>query len=264
MNGATTSAQAEDQACYVYGVVPDAAPKPADAAPGVGNPPSPVTLIHHGEVAALVSEIDPEAPLGSPDDLRAHAEVLDTAAKRGPVLPFRFGGVVRDAQAVTDELLDPFEERFAAALEDLDGRAQFAVRGAYRQGRILQEILADRPEIADLNARTKALPEEAGRYERIRLGEMVAQEMAARSAADSRALLERLAPLAVATSDGAPAADLAVDASFLVDPGRREEFEAAVEELAGVWAGRIDLRLLGPLAPYDFVTGLIERTVEAS
>ena len=248
----------QDPACYVYGVVSDSAPEPA-AAPGVGDPPAPVVLVRHRGVAALVSEVDPTAALGSPADLRAHANVLDTVAQHAPTLPFRFGGVVRDVQAVTDELLDPFGDTFAAALEDLGDRAQFAVRGEYRQGAVLQEILAARPDIAKLNEQTKELSEEAGHYQRVQLGEMVAREMAARQQEDTSALIERLAPLTAAASANGVSADLAVDAAFLVDSGRRREFEAAVEELAHDWAGRIDLRLLGPLAPYDFVADLIEQ-----
>lgn len=260
---APTEAESRGRACYVYGVVAESAPSPEPAqAQGVGTPPSPVTLVRHRRVAALVSEIDPDAPLGSPDDLRAHARVLDAAAQRAPILPFRFGGVVRDVAAVTEELLGPHEERFAAALDDLDGRTQFAVRGTYRQDRILGEILAGRPDIAELNDQIKGMSAEAGRYRRIELGEKVSEEMAARGRADTAVLLERLAPLVEAVSAGQPSADLAVDASFLVDPARREEFEAGVEKLGREWAGRIDLRLLGPLAPYDFVSGLIEQAGE--
>jgi len=35
---------------------------------------------------------------------------------------------------------------------------------------------------------------------------------------------------------------------------RREELEQAATELADRWSGRVEFRLLGPLAPYDFVT----------
>lgn len=250
--------RAAEPACYVYGVVSDSAPEPATAQ-GVGDPPAPVTLVRHRGVAALVSEVDPGASLGSPADLRAHANVLDTVAQQAPTLPFRFGGVVRDVQAVTDELLGPFGDTFAAALEDLGDRAQFAVRGEYRQGTVLQEILADRPDIAELNDQTRELSEEAGHYQRIQLGEMVSGEMEARRQQDTSVLLERLTPLTAAASANAVSADLAVDVAFLVESERRQEFEAAVEELARDWAGRIDVRLLGPLAPYDFVADLIDQ-----
>lgn len=261
MNPAASTKRAE-RACYVYGVVPGSATTPKDAQ-GVGDPPAPVTLVRHRRVAALVSEIDPGRPLGTPDDLRAHARILnDVAAERTPVLPFRFGGVVHDESAVSDELLGPLEQRFAAALEDLEDHAQFTLRGEYQQEHILREILADRPDIARLREQTTGRPEDSGYYQRIQLGEMVSQELDARRGTDTEVLLDRLGPLAAAVASGTPAAEQAVDASFLVHQAKRSAFEAAVDDLARAWAGRIDLRLLGPLAPYDFVAGVVDQAEE--
>ena len=44
-----------------------------------------------------------------------------------------------------------------------------------------------------------------------------------------------------------------MNAAFLISEKRVNEFEDAVEELGRAQASRLRLRLLGPLAPYDFV-----------
>ena len=257
--GTTGPKPAEGTAWYVYGVVPATTPEPADTL-GVGSPPAPVELVRHGRVAALVSEVDPAVPLGTPDDLRAHARVLDSlAAQATPVLPFRFGGVVGDRQAVTDELLQPSEQNLLTALEELDDLVQFTVRGAYRQDQVLREILQERPDIARIREQTKDLPNGAGIDLQVQLGEMVSQEIEARRQADGQTLYDTLAPLAAAAVGGSPADDQAVDASFLVHPAEREAFETATEDLARAWAERIELRVLGPLAPYDFAAGLVDQ-----
>ena len=254
----------EDHACYVYGVVPATAPAPVDVE-GVGTPPAPVGLVRHGRVAALVSDVDPGEPLGTPDDLRAHARLLDSvAADSTPVLPFRFGGVVRDRQAVVEELLGPSEESFTAALGELSGLVQFTVRGDYRQDRVLREILPERPDIARLREQTQGMAADAGHPRQVQLGELVAQEIAARREDDGRALLDRLAPLAVATADGSPTGEQAVDASFLIHHSERPAFEAAADHIAREWAYRINLRLLGPLAAYDFVAAAVEQVEGAT
>lgn len=260
MNTSTPpTAENGQHACYVYGVVPATVPAPADV-PGVGTPSAPIALVRHGRVAALVSEIDARAALGTPDDLLAHARLLDTmAAESTPVLPFRFGGVVRDRQAVVDELLGPAEGTFAAALGELDGLVQFTVRGDYRQERVLTEILRERPDIARLREETRELPADAGHPRQIQLGEMVAQEIAARREADGLALLDRLAPLAAATAGGSLSEEQAIDLSFLVQGSGRRAFEAEADKVAHDWADRIDLRLLGPLAPYDFAAAVVEQ-----
>ena len=45
----------------------------------------------------------------------------------------------------------------------------------------------------------------------------------------------------------------AVHVAFLVDVDREREVERVIENLAREWEGRVDVRLLGPMAAYDFV-----------
>ncbi|MFJ8622261.1 GvpL/GvpF family gas vesicle protein [Kitasatospora sp. NPDC093550] len=256
MNGRTPT---DGRACYVYGIVP--ADADTSGLEGIGDPPAPVRPLRHRGLAALVSEVVVDGPLGTAADLRGHARVLDTLAARGAVLPLRFGAVVRDAEAVTDELLAPNEEAFLDALQELRDTAQFTLRATYRQERVLREVLADREDIAGLREEVAALPEEATYYQRVRLGELIAGEIAARRESDTADALERLSPLAVAVraaSAADAAGDQAVSASFLVAKTSWTAFEAAAEELARDWAERTTMRLLGPLAPYDFASDAVD------
>jgi Gas vesicle synthesis protein GvpL/GvpF len=109
-----------DRGWYVYGIVPHDV-EPVPGALGVGDPAGQVQVVRHGEIAALVSEVNVARPLGRPEDLRAHQELLDGTVTTVPVLPFRFGAVMTDAGAVAEELLAPQHEEFAAALEDSTG-----------------------------------------------------------------------------------------------------------------------------------------------
>jgi hypothetical protein len=69
--GAAQETEPEQRtAVYVYGIVPaDVEPEPHAA--GIGDPPSDVAVVRHGEIAALISEITLDRPLGTPDDLTA-------------------------------------------------------------------------------------------------------------------------------------------------------------------------------------------------
>ncbi len=246
------------EACYVYGVVsePDADAVVGELpAVGDGDSGARVGYVRHGGIAAAVSGLRGDRPLGTPADLRAHSRVLDTLAATGaPVLPFRFGTVLDDERAVAEEVLAGAHDAFAAALDRLRGRAQFTLRASYERDAVLREVLTEHPDIVELRDRTAGLPDEAARYERVRLGELVAEAVAAKREADTAELDRRLAPLADARTLSEPAEEDGVtDASFLVAEDRRDAFERAAEELARRWSGRIRLRLLGPLAPYDFV-----------
>lgn len=68
-----------------------------------------------------MSRIATDHPLGTPDDLQAHAHLLDGAAAVAPVLPLRFGAVMTDAESVAEELLREHHDEFRETLEKLEG-----------------------------------------------------------------------------------------------------------------------------------------------
>ncbi|MDT0541688.1 MULTISPECIES: GvpL/GvpF family gas vesicle protein [Streptomyces] len=252
-------------ACYVYGVIPDEGGDQAvKDLPAVGAPDSPVTFVRDRGLAAAVSEVPTEQPLGSPDDLRAHAGVLDTLAASGlPVLPLRFGTVVRDERAVTEELLTEGHDDFTWALDRLRGSAQFTLRARYVQDEVLREVLDEHVEARRLREELEGLPEDAGYDLRVQLGQLVVEAVGAKREVDAREIEQRVAPFALAVATSEPeSAEGVVNAAFLIEDKQRGAFEQAAEELARQWNGRVRLRLLGPLAPYDFVADALRRVEE--
>ncbi|MGV9383898.1 GvpL/GvpF family gas vesicle protein [Nonomuraea sp. NPDC003707] len=240
-----------DLSTYVYGIVPEDV-QVSDEARGVGA--APVRLVRHGKIGALVSEVAVTGPLGTPDDLVAHQQLLDATAAEVPVLPLRFGAVLTNREAVVDELLVPHHDEFLAALDELEGRAEFVVKGRYDERAVLMEVLNENVEAAQLRDEFRGKPEAATREARIRLGEVVNQAVSAKREADTEAVLDRLAPLSVFTVVREPSHERdAVHLALLVESDRRGALEEAVEEYSRLWAGRIELQLHGPLAPYDFV-----------
>ncbi|MEV4014676.1 GvpL/GvpF family gas vesicle protein [Nonomuraea angiospora] len=238
---------------YVYGIVPEDV-QVSDEARGVGTPPAPVRLVRHGKLGALVSEVAIDRPLGTPDDLVAHQQLLDATAAEVPVLPLRFGAVLTNREAVVDELLAPHHDEFVAALDELEGRAEFVVKGRYDERAVLMEVLNENVEAAQLRDEIRGKPEAATREARIRLGEVINQAISAKREADTQAVLDRLTPLSVFTVVRDPSHERdAVHLALLIENDRQGELEEAVEEYSRLWAGRIELDLRGPLAPYDFV-----------
>jgi hypothetical protein len=237
-------------ATYVYGLVSSDVELPPDLS-GLG-PSGRVTTITHQRVAAIVSDMPTDRPLGTRDDLIAHERVLDTVAERYAVLPMRFPAVVEES-GVVDELLAPHEEHFVEALTRLDGLVQYTLKGRYVQDTVLREIAEADDEIMALRERVREMPEDASYYDRIRLGELVVGEMERRRDAEGSQVLERLRPFVAAVSVRPQAQpDEVVNASFLVARDRVEAFDDAVEQVGRDLDGRMRFRLLGPLAPYDF------------
>jgi hypothetical protein len=105
----------------------------------------PIEIVTQGEIAALISEIDPGQRVGTPADLQTHAHILDGTAHVAPVLPLRFGAVVSDRDAVINELLADHEDEFVSALNELEGCAQYVVQGRYVEETILLAIFDESP-----------------------------------------------------------------------------------------------------------------------
>jgi hypothetical protein len=238
-------------ATYVYGLVSADTELPSNLS-GLG-PSGRVSTIVHERIAAIVSDVPTDRPLGTRDDLLAHEAVVDTVAERSSVLPMRFPAVVEEA-GVVQELLAPHQQRFVEALARLDGLVQFTLKGRYEQDTVLREIAEADEEIMALRERVRDLPEDASYYDRIRLGELVVAAMEQRRENDGRQVLDQLAPMATDISTrqlGEP--DEVVNAAFLVARDHAKQFDDAVEEVGRGLAGRMRFRLFGPLAPYDFV-----------
>jgi hypothetical protein len=238
-------------ATYVYGLVGADTDLP-DGLAGLG-PSRRVSTIAHGRVAAIVSDVPTDRPLGTRDDLLAHEAVVDTVAATVAVLPMRFPAVVEE-EGVVKELLAPHHDHFEAVLGELEGRVQFTLKGRYEQDVVLREVLEGHNEIQGLQEKVRELPEEASYYDRVRLGELVVAALEERRDDEAAQMLERLRPFAVSTVANPPGQpeDL-INAAFLVERDRVREFEDAVEDLGRGVIDRVRLRLLGPLAPYDFV-----------
>ncbi|RKS73546.1 gas vesicle protein GvpL/GvpF [Actinomadura pelletieri DSM 43383] len=241
---------------YVYGVTRSGAALPADV---TGLDDHPVRLVDGGGAcAAIVSDLPADRALGERADLIAHQRVLNALVEAGTVvLPFRFGSALTDTTAVEKELLADNIARFTEALDRLEGRVELRLKATYVQETVLREIMEAEPEIAELARRLREVPPDiadAVYYDRVRLGELIAQAVTRRRETDGQVLLEAAAPAAEAVSPKPPVREEDVlDASFLVATDRRAEFEEAVEELGRAHADRVRLRLVGPLPPYDFV-----------
>ncbi|WP_280412701.1 GvpL/GvpF family gas vesicle protein [Nocardia asiatica] len=244
----------DQAAVYVYGIVPaDVEPEPH--ATGVGDPPGEVGVVRHGEIAALISTLESDRPLGTPDDLTAHAELLDGSAAIAPVLPLRFGAVMTDADAVENELLGANEDEFRSALEQLEGRAQFVIRGRYVEDTILRELLDENAQAAQLRDEIRDKPEDATRNARIALGELINQAIEAKRAEDTRRVVAEIEQFEPLINQREPThEEEAVHVAVLVELARQQELEETLRRLGDEWDGRVELNLLGPMAAYDFVT----------
>jgi Gas vesicle synthesis protein GvpL/GvpF/Lsr2 len=249
--GATGTRQ--DKGIYVYGILPADIELAGDMR-GIGKNPGLLKIVRCAGLAALVSEVDLSVRPGSPDDLRTHREILDATATEVPVLPLRFRTILSSEDSVAGELLAARHDEFADALDQLDGRAEFLVKGRYVEKALLDEVVSQNNQAAQLRDTIDGDDPDAAQDARIELGEILKEEVAAQREEDTRALEQAMEGVCVASVLREPAHDLdAAHVAFLVAADQEREMERVIEDLATEWEGRIELHLLGPMAAYDFV-----------
>ena len=242
-----------DSAVYVYGIVPGDV-EVEESAQGIGDPPAPVETVHEGDIAALVSVIAADRALGTPEDLQAHAKLLDGTAAVVPVLPLRFGAVMTDEDSVAEELLREHHDEFAQALKALEGHAEYVVKGRYDDEAFLTRLLSENKQARQLSDDIRNTPEDASRNSRMALGELIATTIESMRNADTKTVIDGLDGIASQVNPREPTHEWdAVHVALLVEVERQAELQEAVDRLNENAGKRMKLRLLGPLAAYDFV-----------
>lgn len=237
-------------ALYVYGIM-----RHGDAAQAARALKDMVAIetVDHERISGLVSPTPGTDLQLRRDKILAHADVLQAAFEHGPVLPFRFGTAVADAETVMRELLAPTADRLAARLDALDGKVEMQLKAVYAEEPFLRSVLAQDADLARRVQRTQNMPAAASHFERIRIGEAIAAAVQDRAAADGRALLELLAPIAVGHVISPPHHERALaNVAFLLDRAQVARFDKAVEAMSEQRGAEIEVKLIGPMPPYSF------------
>jgi hypothetical protein len=88
----------------------------------------------------------------------------------------------------------------------------------------------------------------------MQLGRMIDKALVERSAEFVRQIYEGLRSVCVASRDNKPIGDkMIMNAAFLIDRKREEEFDAAVNRVAKNFGDRLNFKYTGPWPPYNFV-----------
>ncbi|OLZ69575.1 gas vesicle protein [Streptomyces amritsarensis] len=237
-------------ALYVYSIATEGHPRRLDGLKGVGARPAPLRSVTAGPLSAVVSDISEEIR-PKRRDLLVHQEVQERLMADGPVLPLQFGYIASDDDAVR-EVLDTNADGYLAALERLDGCAEYHLRVAQEDEEpLLRQILEDSPEARELNERIRAgdpdpqLP--------LALGELVAREVEARQESLAAGLVQALLPFAREHVVHPPTGSDFLNLSLLVPQEQKEDLLTAQANLVREIGGGVALRLAGPLPPYSFV-----------
>ena len=259
---------------YLYGIVSNRQAGRASNLKelGIGSPLRPPKSVAHGSIAAIVSclassdrdtahllnprPVDPTAKRNHlralRRDMRAHAAVLNKLAETVTVLPVRFGVVLPDERTLVQSILAPQHDVFHNHLQRLNGLVEITLNVNYIEDRIIEQVVALRPELARGGAR--GAPSRATYHGRIETGKQIAGAIRHRKQRDAEQVVLALKPHVREIVISETESEMAVlKASLLVERARIPAFDKAIGQLHASTRDVMQLDCVGPLPPYSFV-----------
>ncbi|NVB79680.1 MAG: GvpL/GvpF family gas vesicle protein [Kofleriaceae bacterium] len=207
-----------------------------------------VRLIPYQELVAVVGDATEERYQVSRANVRAHSEVIDEVMERSDVLPLRFGEVAPDDEEARKLLLEQQYDGLLQRLDRVRDRVELALRVSFDEARLFDEIRAVREDLVNAGQRAASFED------RVSVGQSIAQVVDNKRERASEMILAELEPLAVEVVTNELTSDMMVlNAAFLVDRSRLQEFDERVRTLGERETGRLVFRYVGPLPPYSFV-----------
>jgi gas vesicle protein len=236
---------------YVYCIIEEKSPK-AFGKIGIGGRGDEVYTIHHGSLAAVVSD----TPLVVYDPTREnalrHEQVNETVMNDYTVIPMSFGTVFKRTDDVV-EFLKGTSDALLDVLQKMRDKIELGLKVNWEREAIINEIEQENEEI-------RRLKEEINRttsstyFARMQLGRLVEQALTNRADGFVAEVYDHLRDTAVASRAGKPIGDkMIMNAAFLVEREKADEFDAKVQEIAKKYEGKLTFRYTGPWPPYNFV-----------
>jgi hypothetical protein len=201
---------------------------------------TPLRTVGEEGLVAVVSEHEALEIRASEDALWSHERVVETLMDRASVLPVRLGTMLTDEAAVLGSLRERRRE-LESALEHVRGAVELGVRATPSAETF------DEPQQEEAGATGPGTAYMQARLSRQRRGEDVAKQ-----------IHDPLAALARASTARLNARErLVLNAAYLVDRARVEDFMARVHDLDAQSEARIVCT--GPWPPYSFSSGSTQR-----
>jgi hypothetical protein len=187
-----------------------------------------------------------------------HQKTLETITKDFFVLPFKFGTII-EGEAPLKRAMDGGMPLVKKICDHIKGCTEIDVIATWDVKKMLQEVVATDPEI-----RACKSDAEKGLKESRVVGMLLADALKRKSTTWCQRIVDSLITCTLAHADHDLMNDeMVCNASFLIQKKNEDEFFKKVEEVDRIFAGRLNLKCVGPLPPYSFAT-LTLKTFDAA
>ncbi|MQA91530.1 MAG: hypothetical protein GEU90_15120 [Gemmatimonas sp.] len=237
---------------YVYCVIKSAEERDFGQI-GIGEGTHSVYTIHHGDLAAVVSDSPIRIYDPTRENVLAHEFVNETVMREFTVIPMSFGTLFRTKEDIV-ELLKSTYQAFDDVLVKMKDKIEFGLKVLWDREKVVSEIEKTDQEICQLSDEINRNTQSSTYFARMQLGRLVEAALEETGNRYVREIHEGLKPASVASRSNKPIGDrMILNAAFLVDRELEKNFDEAVKEIAQKYDQLLSFRYTGPWPPYNFV-----------
>lgn len=222
---------------------------------GIGGRGDLVYGVFHKDVCAVISTSLEKEYRARRANISAHQKVLEEVMKQFTILPVRFSTISESGEdSRIQRLLEKDYGKFSDLLKEMEGKKELGVKALAREGVIFKHILEKHSNIRSLKEKIAQLPAAKTHSHRVKIGELVGAALKDENELFKSHILNALNPLSADVKINDNYGDrMIINAAFLVDERRENEFDQEVDLLDDKYGGLIELKYLGSLPPYNFV-----------
>jgi hypothetical protein len=239
---------------YIYGIIRHAGQ--LDYGPiGIGKRADTVYVINYKDISAVVSN----SPIIQYEARRvfmiAHQKVLEEVMTRFTVLPVRFSTISEhNDDAGILRILEKDYDKFDDLLNKMDDKKELGLKVLAHEAPIYESILEKYDEIRSLRDKLINLPADKTHYQRMKIGEMVAEAVKKEIESYKNIILDILNPLAEDVNVNDNYGEMMIlNAAFLIKNTVEPMFDKAVNNLDEKYGHLMTFKYVGTLPPYNFV-----------
>jgi hypothetical protein len=239
------------KAKYLYGIVEKSQFREFGFS-GVGD--TQVYSINYGDVAAIVSDTEPQEIDPTRRNVLAHTVVQDRLLKECTLLPMRFG-VIAGSEEEVRRLLEKCYDDILSELKRLTGKIEVELKMFWDKRAMVKELEASSKELRLLRARITATSSHAEAHNLlVKAGQLVERTALSWKTKYAQRVYGILKQFSIDSRLNKPVGVKNIlNASFLIDRLKETEFQQNVRSLDSQCQGRVNFKYVGPLPPYNFV-----------
>ena len=227
---------------------------------GIGDGGDEVHTLCFRDLACVISSTPMTKYVISRENLIAHEKVIEQVMKDyNAVLPVRFCTIATSTEEVRNLMMKRYHE-LNNLLRSMDNKVELGLKIFWQDMEgIFKEIGETQEEIKTLKEKLTKNSTSPSRDQKVDLGKKVKESLEKKREIEAEEILDVLRPKCIKLRSNKIADDtMLLNCAFLVDKVYEREFDDLIEELSQKYKGRLNLKYVGPVAPFNFAELVIK------